>query len=224
VNEIPVEAKRGCGYRQVGKLYLVGMGVPYSCDNMPYPLDECECCGYAPPFSRNLQWIKKTYIETHFHDEVVYDGPYYDSDVNKEVVRHECKCRDDCPICWPDSNNLKKYALMWVGEQHYTPEAFVLEANKMGVCKAIPNIPKDLKLGETWVFLAHRKVKFYEGFDECGLALSEPIEKAGIFYGFIPQRVELLIWKSEASEEKLEELKSKGITPIIVEDGDEAHK
>lgn len=211
-----IEGKRGCGYRVLGKLYLVGTGFSVPCDNLPYPLDECECCGYAPPFSRNLQWIKKSYIKSHQgFIENIPDSEEFGTRVVHEI---KCKCRKDCPICWTDSNDLEKYALMWVGEKYYTPDSFRLEAEKMGVSKAIPVIPKDLKLGETWVFLAHNKVKFYEGFDESGLALSEPIEKAGIFYGFIPQRVEMLILESEATNEKIEELKSKGISPIIVPD------
>jgi len=210
---MPIESERGCGYRQVGKLYLVGFGIPYVCDNLPYVLDECDCCGYAPPFSRNLQWINKTYIREHRGQR---------KDPHSDKIFGVCICPANCPICHPDANDLEKYALMWVGERYYTPKSFTLEAEKMGVSKAIPAIPKDLKLGETWVFLAHRKVMTHDGFDENGFSKGSE-EKPAIFYGFIPKKVEMLIWEREATEEKIKELKEKGITPVIVPDGDEVH-
>jgi len=46
---------------------------------------------------------------------------------------------------------------------------------------------------------------------------------AGVFYAFKPQRVELLIWKSQAVPEYLEDLAKRNITPIIIPDGDVDH-
>ena len=46
---------------------------------------------------------------------------------------------------------------------------------------------------------------------------------SAIFYAFRPQRVEMLIWESEATSENLEKLKKRGITPIVVPDGDPDH-
>lgn len=205
---LAIEAERLCGYRKVGKLYLVGSGVSRTCDGLPLLLEPCGCCDYKPKFSRNIQWIEKKYIShlmgNHLH----------------------CECPTDCEICYSTYSNSKKYGLMWVGRQYYTPEGFVIEANRMGVSKAIPNLPKDLELGITWVLLAHEDA-YYEDmpFDEDHIIYYDIRDRyPAVFYAFIPQRVEMLIWQSEATTEKLNELWEQGITPILVPDGDLDHQ
>jgi len=177
----PIERRRGCGYRKIGKLYLVGSGLSRECDNLPYPIVECECCGWKPKFTRNFMWINKNYIKPH----------------------EDCSCDPRCPICHPESNDLTKYGLMWVGKRYYTPQSFIREALEMGVSKAIPLIPKGLVLGKTWVLLAHKECEFEDG------------KREGIFYAFIPQRIEMLVWE-DTPEEKIKELEEKGITVIRV--------
>ena len=89
----------------------------------------------------------------------------------------------------------------------------------MGVSKRIAEIPKGLVLGKTWVLLAHPKVPFWEKAPQKTLDPKLPnvrVEKPAIFYAFRPQRVEFLLWEKEATREKIEQLKAKGITPIIV--------
>jgi len=109
---------------------------------------------------------------------------------------------------------------MWVGENFYkTPESFVLEARKMGICKAIPTIPSRLKLGKSWIVLAHRKVVF--PIHKEGRVESQKLP--GIFYAFRPTRIEMLIWKSQATKEYLEKLRKQGITPVVVPDEDKVH-
>lgn len=197
---MPIEPERGCGYRVVGKLYLVGDGFPMICDALPFPLEECDCCGYVPTFMRGFSWLKKSYIGEH-------DKTF-------------CKCKvPACPICRPKANKLDYYGLMWVGERYYTPKDFISEAISLGVSKAINKIPKDLVMGETWILLAHRKC--FAPNEE--ILTRENLVRPGIFYAFIPSRYEMLIWESEATEEKIAELESKGITPIIVPDNDKAH-
>jgi hypothetical protein len=111
----------------------------------------------------------------------------------------------------------------------------------MGVSKRIPAVPKKLKLGETVVYLAHRKavevreplavqaaMSVVEGIDNPQMRLLDsekrPEYRLGIFCAFRPQRIETLIWKSEATEETLEGLQKRGIHPVIIPDGDEDHK
>ena len=48
-------------------------------------------------------------------------------------------------------------------------------------------------------------------------------EFPGVFYAFRPQRIEKLIWQKDASEGNLEELERRGITPVIIPDGDLDH-
>ena len=201
------EIIRGCGWRKVGALYLVGSGISLPCDMLPLELKECECCGFDIPFTRAFMWLRKNYIEklTDTHVNCIHPPT------------------SKCPICFPETNELRKYGLMWVGVQFYTAESFVNEAKAIGVSKRIANIPKGLELGKTWVLLAHLKVPFYTEIPQTGMN-AEPIYKKAIFYAFIPQRVEMLIWKSQATEEKLRRLEEQGITPVIVEDSEKKHQ
>ena len=52
-----VEAKRGCGYRKVGGLYMVGGGVGIPCDRLPFELTVCSCCGQGIKQARGWTWV-----------------------------------------------------------------------------------------------------------------------------------------------------------------------
>lgn len=213
------EPKRGCGFRQVGKLYLIGEGYAHLCPSLPMILEPCEICGYVPAQYRDFTWVPKNYFKAL-------------------KLKHPTgkPCLTHCPVCYPESaNNQEKYGLMWVGQKHYTPEEFIEEDKKMGVCKAIKQKPKGLVLGESWVLLAHPQAmvdyedpKFQEKF---GLWMTgdqkekepRPPTAPGIFYAFIPTRIEVLVYKSEASPEMIGELEAKGITPVVVGDQHKAH-
>ena len=202
------ERIRGCGYRKVGGLYLVGTGLAMSCDRLPFQLKECPCCGFKPVLTRALMRINAKYLLS-------------DTEIGK--YDHLSKCRDlspeQCPICNPKG----LYALMFVGESFYTPASFIKEAREMGVSKRIGKIPKWLKLGETWVLLAHKHVPIIpEVMKENGLLLAFDYKPA-IFYAFKPQRIEKLIWKSKATERTLKKMEKAGLTPVIIEDGDMDH-
>lgn len=195
---------RGCGTRKVGKLYLVGSGIGLPCDRLPFEIKPCKCCGFTPGFFRGFTWLHKDYL----------GGDH-----------RPCVCVPMCPICHPDTIpderlNEGRFMFMWVGKQFYTTESFIDEAQRMDVCKTIPSIPKGLVLGKTWVLLAHPECRFYDAgfFEPNGLAKSAPRTAAGIFYAFVPQRIEKLIYKSDATEDAIRELEEQGITPIIVEE------
>jgi len=211
------ESKRGCGFRQVGKLYLMGEGIAHACPSLPLQFNECECCGYAPSFYRDFQWIKKAYI--------------------KHTRKPTGKaCDPECPVCY-GVNEQVEYGLMWVGRRFYTPQEFIEEDKSMGICKAIKQIPKGLTLGETWIMIAHPKAiidnsdpRYKEkheywvtrGIDE-GEPEPQPPSYPGIFYAFKPTRIEMLVYESQATPEYLQDLEAKGITPIIVLDKHKAH-
>jgi hypothetical protein len=221
---MPFEKQRGCGYRQVGKLYLVGSGLTRICIGLPIILTECQCCGFKPEFYRGFTWIKKNYVEQKL----------------KEQKRTKCPSPEfvTCPVCYPFNNdgNLDEYGFMWVGKRDYTTQSFIKEVQEMGASKAVAEIPKGLTLGKTWVMLAHLEVEDYDD-PEYKKALEEYREtrgivtnamkpriapevplKPGIFYAFRPERVEMPIWKRDATHEKILELEEKGITPIIWDD------
>lgn len=210
VKVIPIEENRGCGYRIVGKIYICGEGLSTVCDNLPYSLEPCGCCGYEPQFTRGFSWLKKSFIKPH--PGIVW------REGNQHVVY--CDCPKTCPICMPGNNYLEQYGLMWVGAKYYTPEEFISESNKMGVSKAINKIPKDLILGKTWVVLAHKKVpKIREDFMS-----GEPDYIPAIFYAFIPKAYEMLIWEKDATPERIAELEAQGITSILVPDDMPEHQ
>lgn len=197
-----IEQARLCGYRKVGGLYLCGEGVPMHCDRLPYELEICPVCGSGVKFTRGFQWLDwKKYAGLH-------------------PVCTETSI-SFCPICQPLAAN-QPYLLIWVGEQNYTPDEFIREAEYMGVSKRIPQVPRGLKLGTTEVLFAHTGA--------CGVRQQQQengdikmVGIPGVFYAFIPKRVEQLIWKSHATPEKLRSLESRHITPIIIPDDDKDH-
>lgn len=203
-----VEAARGCGYRKVGGLYLVGGGAGMSCDRMPYELVTCPVCGSGIKFTRGFQWV----------DWAKYAGEHASEETEHLIsAKSQCSCFIGCPVCYP-TDEPQPYGLLWVGESFYTPENFIAEALKMGISRRIAAVPRRLKLGETWVLFAHKSA--------CGTRQNEEGKTEGIpgiFYAFRPKRIELLIWQRDARDEYLEDLERRGITPIIIPDGDLDH-
>jgi len=201
-----IEEIRGCGYRKVGGLYLVGEGSAFSCDRLPYNLEVCPVCGYGIKFSLGFTWIKP---------EPLFGQHENCTDTLKNT----------CPFCNPKIAG-ERAGLMWVGEEFYTPESFMREAEERGISKRINAIPRGFEIGKTWVYLAHKKAGTKIITENNNLLNSEKQKKVpcpAIFMAFVPKRIEKLIWKSEATEENLKELKKRGITPVIVPDGDPDH-
>ena len=214
------EERRGCGFRKVGGLYLFGEYISVPCDRLPYPLTTCPTCGAGIKFSRGFTKINPLGLF----------GPHNN-------------CRDKVRPCFVCDPTEEPAFIMGVGSRYYeTPGDFAKEAQRMGVSKRIPWIPKELKLGETVVYLAHSKayvsnVKEAEIL-QLAMAVVSKEEKnhqprlvgakefkysLGIFSAFIPQRVEKLIWEHDATPEELEKLKKRGITPVTIKDGDLDH-
>jgi len=198
-----IEKMRGCGYRKVGGLYLVGAGHGVSCDRLPYELSVCPVCGAGVKFGRGFQWL----------DWLKYAGGH--------GLDNECGCPEICPVCFPEFPP-QPFGLLWVGEQYYTPQSFIEEALSMGVSKRIAAVPRKLKLGETWVLFAQKSA--------CGTREEQQdngqmktVGIPGVFCMFRPRRIEKLIWESEAKPELIEDLTKSGITPVIIPDGDLDH-
>jgi len=185
-----MEQRRGCGWRKVGGIYLVGEGLAMECGRLPFALHVCPVCKAGVKFSRGWTWL---------------DWKNYAGD-----CLQGCACHNrNCAVCLP---RFDQYGLMWVGEKHYSPESFVIEALQMGVSKRIASIPRGFKVGESWVLLAHKKA-LPEEPDGNGEQ-----NRSGIFYAFRPARIEQLVRESDLTEEKKELLKKRGITPVEVPD------
>ncbi len=176
------EAKRGCGYRKFGGIYIVCDPIGVSCDRLPFELTVCSHCGEGYKRSRAYRWIKPVTMLGGNHHPV--DGT-------------TCDCTPGyCPVCHPVSIFSGGTAgLLWVGEKYYTPAEFRAEVNEMGLSKRIPAVPKDFKVGETWIFMAHIKA-----IESTHFALDdpdEPIYKPGIFMAVKPQRIERIVKQTE---------------------------
>jgi len=212
-----VETKRGCGYRRVGGLYLCGEYISVPCDRLPYPLDICPTCGGGIKVSRGFTKINPLSL-------FAYHQP----------------CGDRFRPCFMCDPKDEPAFIMGVGARFYkTPGDFQEEAHRLGVSKRIPFIPKEMELGKTIVYLAHpkaceiREPAFMQQVmaivedakpERPRLLETEKVEsRQGIFTAFIPQRVERLIWERDATLEELERLKKRGITPVVIKDGDTDH-
>jgi len=212
-----VEAIRGCGFRKVGGMYLCGSGISVSCDRLPYPLTVCPVCGQGIKVSRGFTKI----------------NPY-----RLWGIHQDCSDRiHPCFLCDPQDQSA---FIMLVGAGNYkSTRDFMDEAHRMGISKRIPFIPREFELGSTVVYLAHpnacevkepvalqQALAIVEGSEtnQPRLLETEKITKGlGIFTAFIPQRIEKLVWESELTDDKREELEKRGITPVPIPDGDTDH-
>lgn len=204
-----VEARRGCGYRKAGGLYLVGEAFGDTCYRLPFPLHVCPTCGHGIRQSRAWTWI---------------DG--------FEIFAFETLCGDTsphcvaCVICNPtlllptdevkegeERPNRGKSGLIWVGEKYYRfPETFIAEANRMQISRRINAVPHGFVLGETWIFLAHVKAIF----ERTG---GQVTYTPGIFRAYRPTGIEYVV-KGDETDEALEKMVKRGITPVkIVPEG-----
>jgi hypothetical protein len=222
-----VEAKRKCGFRKINGIYLVtAPGGVFDCGKLPLKLIPCPLCDHVPGFNRGLQRI-----------------------VPKNVIHSAAECSRStfqCASCPLDrAMATEAAALCWVGDRFYSPQEFVEEAHRLGVSKRISEVPNWLKVGTMWVFVAHPKL-FSRPCPECRGGQEIPLERSakgkarpevcefcedglvyepGIFYAFIPQRVEKMV-PQDAAPEVLERLVKDGYTPVFLpaDDPDHAEK
>jgi len=184
--QIRREGKRGCGWRKGGGLYLVSGHLAKECGKLPIALIVCPTCGSGIKPSRGWTWINATQL--------------------LEGIKCKFEGTVDCAVC-PMSKPMGRVGLIWIGEKFYaTPAEFGREASMQGVSRRISTVPRDFKLGETWVLLAHRK------------AISNPDGSftPGIFHAFKPIAIEYVV-KGNESEEELERLAKRDITLVKIE-------
>ena len=203
------EQVRGCGYRKPGGTYLVNDGPGFSCNRLPIPLETCPCCNAGIKPARGWTWINGKMILENSEKW------------NNNVCASCGKFTGGCTLLFPS----EKTGLIWVGEEFYkTPEAFTLEASVQGISRRISKIPRDFKVGETPVWLAHRKavpvicVKCNDHNElfcpKC--SGSGMVMIPGVFSVFTPSRIEYII-TGEETEKQLARKESQGITLIKLE-------
>ncbi len=227
------EKLRGCGFRKVGGVYLVGAGLQIACDRLPIPLEVCPTCGEGLKFSRNPRQIDAYKM---FGDHIFW-----------KPETHDYCPEDYCYVCRPPSD-VSSY-IMGVGERHYTPESFIKEAMEMGVSKRISAIPRNLVVGKSVVFLSHKKAIVHKTMKcpkcksdkvvscpgsinkepladinyicqgcllEFEIPLSEETYQHGIFYALKPQRIEKIYWTTEDTPELREKCEKQGVAPVFL--------
>lgn len=204
-----VEAKRGCGYRKVGGLYLVGSGGGISCDRLPIPLEICKCCG---------QGIKPTRGWTNVDIAGLVGGDHKISIAHGEPEVTPCGCWAGCPLCH-NVVSMGTGGLLWVGAQFYPSiEHFEMEVAAQGVSRRITTLPRSFELGKTWVLLAHPK----------GIIKPTGELQAGyvpaIFRVWKPERIERIYKESQRDSDAVQADIKRGITPVFVPDNDKDHQ
>jgi len=210
---------RGCGWRKPGGLYFVAAGFSLECGKLPIELGLCPTCGFGIKQTRGFTWI---------------DGDKFASINTEKCGREQFKmeaelCRDLCPF---QNKGFGKVGLLWIGETYYkTPADFQKEVAIQGLSRRILTVPREFKLGETWIFLAHpktmmdfcsncdgegiviEKTNFGEKHSPCQKCDSGLIFQPGIFRIFKPTGIEYVV-KGDETIDELEKLVNRGITPV----------
>jgi hypothetical protein len=217
---VAVEPRRGCGFRKIGGLYLVAGGLGAPCDRLPFPLDRCRTCGGGVKFTRGHTWLRPDFFQRH--------------------DAHECTDGGPCPVC-RNCEDFGPHLLLWVGRGHYSPESYLDESHRLGVSRRLSALPKGLVVGETWVLLAHPDAvpvkekrctvcNFLEKSHHPGApadvcsSYQAPKPSPGIFCAFVPRAVELILKASDATPERIEKEKKRGVTVVAVPDDDPDHQ
>jgi hypothetical protein len=132
----------------------------------------------------------------------------------------------------------ERIGLLWIGERYYpTPADFTAEGSAMGISRRVSAIPRDFKIGETWIAFAHQKTIDHEcetcaghgnvhAVDGVDLESCQDCDGNGrvvtpaIFGMFQPTAIEYVIrpdWVSDPEYiKKLESLEKRGFTLINV--------
>lgn len=219
------ESRRGCGYRQIGGLYLVGNSQGKACDRLPFPLTVCPTCSAGFKRSRAPAWIDINGL---------FEGPH-------KVHGIPCACAfNGCPLC-ERPEDMGRGFLLWVGTKFYpTTTSFLKEGEKLGFSRRISALPKGFVLGKTYVLLAHAKavetiamirpeelkendVTLFPYFTNTDTPVFERKFVPGLFHFWLPSSVEKILPESQRNSGEAERLVKRGITPVFLPDSDPDH-
>ncbi len=185
------EEVRMCGWRKPGALYLVAEGLESECGKLPLALGNCPTCGYGIKFSRAWTWIQPAELASQVECDPDKRG------------RDSC---GPCPLSKEEASQRVRDGLLWIGKEHYpTVEDYRNEANRLGVSRRIKGVPRGFVPGDTWVWLAHLEaVPTFDGW------------LPGAFEVFRPRAVQYIV-KEDDTDDDLQKLMDRGITPVRVE-------
>lgn len=160
------------------------LGMP--CCKLPLPLTVCPTCNCGIKPSRAWTWVD---------GDALFSGT-----VCTEQQEYMGFPFNFCPLSKP---SIGRAGLLWIGDRFYSSDEFLEEADRMGISRRIPRVPRGFVPGETWVLLAHRKI------DMGG---QEPV--CAVFRFFVP-RLEYVV-KGHETHEELKDLVKRGIEPVQV--------
>ena len=215
--KIPVvhDKPRRCGLRHKG-LYLMGPEFSRECGRLPIPLDHCPVCGQrVDPAKSAVPGYKGLNVSrawTIVNLAALREGRECRNQQALPSPKRERMVAKECRACL--INNHATAHMLWVGADNYTPAQFLQEPAEQGVSKRIPGLPKDFKIGESVVALAHQHaIVNYVQDPEHGRLVA--VHTPGIFALFVPDRVEYVTDGSE-TEAELEALLARDIQPVQV--------
>jgi hypothetical protein len=213
-NIMAVEAKRGCGYRKVGGLYLVGGTDGIACDRLPIAIEICRCCGQGIKQSRGWSWIDIAGLVGGDHKNLVQSNSELTGPITTEFP---CRCGGGvCPLCH-NVAAMGRGGLIWVGTQFYpTIEAFEAEARAQGISRRIAAIPRGFKLGDVVLFAHPRGV-----LQSTGELTGKYVP--AIFRVWRPTRLERIFDESKRGSDEVAASEKRGETPVFVPDNDADH-
>lgn len=215
---ISYEGPRGCGHRKAGGIYLVAPGVGAPCGRFPLPVDRCPTCSHGLKQTRGFTWF----------DPRTFWGP-----AGCAAVYGPPQAQNRCQVCPAGLALPERAGLLWIGAQYYpTPADFLTEAREQGISRRIAQVPRELEIGQTWIFLAHPRV-FRASCPDCAreprllqdVPLANPdcptcdgygeLWTPGVIAVFRPSAIEGVVAEG-TSEEQAEGLRRRGIEPVIV--------
>jgi len=126
-----------------------------------------------------------------------------------KLINTTPKCETaSCPVCYPPNENI--HVLMFAGESYYTQNSIITEAIKLGISKRIRKPVDWIDLNRSILYLAYNRTAIQ--IDDEGSTLYMP----AIITAQRIRRIEHLITSEQATKEYIEELISKGLTPVII--------
>jgi len=174
----------------------------------------CPVCSNGLKYSRGFTWFNP--------------GKFFGPCTEVHTELGSCHNLNTCPVCYPPD---EKHGLLWIGKKFYSAEEFIKEAISQGISKRITAVPRGFEVGKTW--MAHleageepaEKGEDFETRTDKDGQLSCIKRVPAVFYVFKPTAIEKIVTESQSKDEKeMEDLKKRGITPVIVPDDDKDHQ
>lgn len=192
ITTIVNEAKRGCGYRQPGGMYLMAPSLSEPCHRLPIELHVCPVCNGGVKPARGWTWIQP---------DLLIGGTC-------RAFRGDKGPTDHCAYCVACNPSAERAGLIWIGEGFYkTPNDFMSEVKSLGLSRRITNIPRGFEPGKTVVYLVHPRAIINRGEDGV------EVPTAGIFTAFRPTSIDYIL-KGDETAAQLHKLEKRGLNLV----------